>query len=138
MSEKRGEMIGALKRVVVPRLKGRRFTGSFPHFRRIAESRVDLLSFQFDRWGGGFIIEVSQCPAEGFTTHWGEHIPPGKVTAHDLHPNDRLRLQPERGSSRQEWFRYDDGGFEAVAESVLPFIERAEQWWQQKVGGTPA
>jgi hypothetical protein len=30
------------------------------------------LTFQFDRHGGGFVIEIGQCPADGCTTHWGE------------------------------------------------------------------
>jgi hypothetical protein len=138
MGDTRKEMTDALKTIVIPRLRESGFKGSFPHFRRQTESVVDLLTFQFDKWGGGFVIEISQCPAEGITTSWGEHILPNKVTTHDLHPDIRLRLHPVEGSSRDEWFRYDEGNFKGTAESVLPFIDVAEGWWQQKRGGKPA
>jgi Domain of unknown function (DUF4304) len=71
MSEPRDQMIAALREVVVPVLRNMGFSGSFPHFRRIRESQIDLLTFQFDRHGGSFVVEVATCAPEGFTTHWG-------------------------------------------------------------------
>jgi hypothetical protein len=40
----------------------------------------------FDRHGGGFIVEIAQCAAEGVTTHWGKQIAANKVTGWDLPP----------------------------------------------------
>src|SRR5262245_34082606 len=79
MSKPRDQMIAALRDVVVPVLRDMGFSGSFPHFRRIRESQIDLLTFQFNRYGGSFVVEAACCASEGFTTHWGEHIPPQKV-----------------------------------------------------------
>jgi uncharacterized protein DUF4304 len=59
MSESRDKMIDALRRVIVPTLRNMGFTGSFPHFRRIRETRIDLLTFQFNRSGGSFVVEVA-------------------------------------------------------------------------------
>nr|WP_268888411.1 DUF4304 domain-containing protein [Heyndrickxia shackletonii] len=42
-------MISALKKIVVPELRERGFKGSFPHFRRIFENKIDLITFQFDK-----------------------------------------------------------------------------------------
>jgi hypothetical protein len=124
-------MIKALKSVVVPRLRKRAFVGSFPHFRRLQLNRIDLLTFQFDRHGGGFVIEISQSASEGITTQWGEKIPPEKITAWHLHPSQRPRLRPQQGSGTESWFRYDAAttrdDFTRVAELVVPFLAAAEK-----------
>ncbi len=135
MSQARESMIRALQEIVVPRLREQGFKGSFPHFRRSSKEKIDLLTFQFDKWGGGFVIEISKCPSEGITTYLGEPIPPNKVTAWDLHPDERYRLQPRRGSSPSDWFRYDnptrqEDVFEKTARQVLPFLLEAEKWWK--------
>ena len=57
----RKEMIVALNSIVVPVLRHRGFTGSFPHFRRLGTKQIDLITFQFDKWGGGFVVELSKC-----------------------------------------------------------------------------
>jgi len=118
----------ALKATVVPVLRNLGFTGSFPHFRRRQPKRIDLLTFQFDRYGGGFVIEIVQCDTEGFTNHWGEHIPPEKVTAWDV--PQRVRVQPGAGSGTEGWFRYDlakGDAFTRTATSVIPFLEQIEK-----------
>jgi hypothetical protein len=87
------------------------------------------MSFQFDKWGGGFVVEVANSAPDGFTTAWGEKIGPGKVTAHDIHPRGRLRLGT-RGRQDDHWFRYDKGGtVEAVAQEVVGCWDEAETWW---------
>jgi hypothetical protein len=121
----------ALKDVVVPRLREAGFVGSLPHLRRLRPDRIDLFTFQFDRYGGGFVIELARCAPEGFTTHWGKQIAPNKVTAWDLPTTQRARVQPRVGSGTDSWFRYDiaasDDIFVRTAESVLPFIDQAER-----------
>jgi len=76
------------------------------------------MTFQIDRYGGGFVIEVGVCSPEGFTHSWGEKVPPNKVTVHDV--NNRFRLNESDG----QWFRYDveaksDSLYEQVARKVL-------------------
>ncbi len=126
MSEARKNMSKALTAVVVPVLRERGFSGSFPHLRRIQHDRLELLTFQFDRYGGGFIIELGQCGPDGFTTHWGKHIQPKHVTAWDVSSKQRTRIQPRAGSGTDSWFRFDDArsanDFASIADSVLPFI----------------
>jgi hypothetical protein len=140
MSEEHDKMLKALKEIVVTRLRENGFHGSFPHFRRRGKEKIDLLTFQFDKWGGGFVIEISKCAPDGITTRWGVHIPPDQVKAPDMHPDRRLRLQPKHGSSTADWFRYDGPGrgediFGKTAREVLPYLEKAEQWWQGKGTG---
>lgn len=96
MSSERNKMISKLKEIVVPELRDREFKGSFPHFRKISKEKIELLTFQFDRYGEGFVVEVGVCSPEGFTHSWGEKVPPHKVTAHDV--NNRLRLNEKKWS----------------------------------------
>lgn len=145
-------MIASLKEIVVPRLRERGFRGSFPHFRRPTDRQIELLSFQFDRNGGGFVIEISRCPPGGITTYWGKEIPPDKVTPHDLHPDERQRLQPLEGGGTDSWFRFDSRpqpsrgfvdlfwkllfgsaeppmSYPSIAQSVIPFLDQADKWY---------
>jgi hypothetical protein len=117
----RADMDAALKTVVVPALRKMGYTGSMPHLRRIRE-RVDLLTFQFDRYGGGFAIEVGSAPKEGITTTWGKFIPAAKLRSWDLPANQRPRLVPI-GERPSHWFRYDDGqDCTAVAQQALAVL----------------
>lgn len=101
MNLQREQMNTALKTIVVPHLRAHQFKGSFPHFRRKHDTHIDLITFQFNRYGGSFVVECAICPKDGVTTYWGEHIPPNKVTAHDV--NERYRLQHDD----EQWFNYE-------------------------------
>lgn len=129
MSIKRDKMIGSLKNIVIPSLRERGFEGTFPHFRRITDKKIDILTFQFDKYGGGFIIEVAVCSPEGYTHHWGEKISPNKVTAYDLPLKNRQRI-----GDRNNWFRYDKLNFfgniyDKVANKVLISLHKADEYW---------
>ncbi|GKU82932.1 DUF4304 domain-containing protein [Niallia sp. NCCP-28] len=87
------------------------------------------MTFQFDRHGGGFVIEVGVCSPKGFIHSWGEKIPPNKVTAHHL--NDRLRLKYSDG----DWFRYDkenvtEGIYGNVVDEAMRHLYEAEEYWE--------
>jgi hypothetical protein len=130
------KMKSALKRIVMPELRRQGFKGSFPHFRRIS-TRVDLLTIQFDRNGGGFVLEVAESrEITGFTTHWGKHIPAEKLTAWDLHPDHRKRLQPKQGSGTDCWFRYDGllTDCDTVAYKALEIINKHNWGTELSVG----
>ena len=141
MSAEREKMIGTLKGHVVPVLKARGFKGSFPHFRRITDTGIHLLTFQFDKWGGGFVVEIASCPREGVTMHWGEHIPPNKVTAQHVGRRQRLGAS---GDQTDHWFRFDKRGllsfsdpYESAAREVLPYLDgQAETYWRESHGQT--
>ena len=44
---------------VVSRLLENGFTGKYPHFRRIDGDCIELITFQTNKWGGSFTVEVS-------------------------------------------------------------------------------
>lgn len=137
MTTSREAMQAALKSIVVPRLRTIAFKGSFPHFRRVVGDHIDLLTFQFDRNGGGFVIEISFCPTDGIATPWGEAIAPQRVTAWDVHPDKRYRIQPSKGAGTDSWFRFEDGGYESCANQVLEYLPFAESWWSRNASPMP-
>ena len=129
MSETRAEANQVLKSAVVPVLRSMGFKGSLPHFRRIGPAKIDLLTFQFDKYGGGFVVEIAKCEASGIVMYWGEKIPPNKVTAHHV-SSPRPRLAPN-GQGPDHWFRYDGGrSLDELASEVVSLLEsQAEPWW---------
>lgn len=133
VTDLRLKMEGALKADVISLLRARGFKGSLPHFRRKTELGIDLLTFQFDRNGGGFVIEISRSPVDGVTTHWGKVIAPEKVSALDLHPDKRHRIKAMDGSGTDAWFRYEDGDVKRVSKQVIEKIPLAELWWASHV-----
>jgi hypothetical protein len=75
---------------------------------------------------GGFVIEISKCSSDGFTTPWGKQIPPNKVTAWDM--NERWRLGAPPGGDH--WFRFDDDTpTDIVAKSAANYLPKADLWW---------
>ena len=134
----RNKMIENLNNVVVPTLRQLGFKGSFPHFRRQTTERINLLTFQFDKCGGGFVIEIANCKSSGFTTSWGKEIKLNKLTAHDL--NKRKRIQANMttdSSSTDDWFRYDkkylfglSNVYKKACNDVLLKLNIAEDYWK--------
>jgi hypothetical protein len=125
----REEMNAALNAYYVPALRQRGFKGSLPHLRRRREGRIDLVTIQFDRHGGGFVVEIAGCDSAGVDTHWGKHIPASKVTAHDIHPSERHRLG-NSGQNADHWFRFDQGVLPTETATLLcSYLDEAEHWW---------
>lgn len=52
-------MLNALKEHTFPVLMEQGFTGKYPDFRRKLDHCIELISFQTNKWGGSFTIEVS-------------------------------------------------------------------------------
>jgi hypothetical protein len=130
-SNERLAMTNALKKIVVPYLREQGFKGSFPHFRRQNENQIDLITLQFNRYGGSFVVELAVCAAEGVTMSWGEEIPPNKVTAHDI--NDRYRLRENIKDANEHWFNYetakDEEDYVFVASKVLNLLHVSDRNW---------
>lgn len=134
----RKEMIEKISEIVVPVLRQKGFKGSFPHFRRLTDDRINLLTFQFDRSGGGFVIEIANCQQSGFTTSWGKKIEPNKLTAHDLFKRKRIQSNMDTESSlTEDWFRYDKKYlfglcdiYKKVCKDVLSKLHIADEYWK--------
>jgi len=130
-------MEASLTAIVIPVLRQLGFKGSFPHFRRLASNRINLLTFQFDKNGGGFVIEISNAKNKTFVTSWGKKIEPNKLTAHDLNKRKRIQSNMREESSTDDWFRYDikhllglGDIYKKVSKDVLSKIEFANDYWE--------
>lgn len=93
----RKAMIRALQALVVPMLRARGFSGSFPHFQRSEGGRVHLWSFHFSKWGGSFIVELGRCEAAADGS---------RPTIASLPLEDRARLQANVDGRTEAWFDY--------------------------------
>ena len=135
----RQKMVSSLSEFVIPILRQKGFKGSFPHFRRITSDRINLLTFQFDRYGGGFVIEIANCGVKGITTAWGEEIQPNKVSAHYINKRKRIQANMDTSSSlTDDWFRYDkdlpgvNDIYKNVCMNVLSKLSIAEDYWKNE------
>ncbi|MBR2414877.1 MAG: DUF4304 domain-containing protein [Clostridia bacterium] len=52
-------MLSALKEITFPILFKQGFTGKYPHFRRKSDNCIELVSFQTNKYGGSFTVEIS-------------------------------------------------------------------------------
>ena len=129
MSYSKADMEQEFKASIIPWLRTKGFKGSFPHFRRPGPSTIDLLTFQFDRHGGGYVVEIAQCPSEGIITHWGKVIPARDAQAWDVHPSRRKRICAD--SSRLGtggWFRFDQTPPKRLAALTIEKLSDATIW----------
>jgi hypothetical protein len=138
----------ALRGIVVAHLRERGFAGSFPHFRRLQATRIDLVTFQFYSSGGSFVVELATCPSAGVVHPWGQVVPPNKVTAHDVPSRHRLGSQ-DHGD---HWFvfgkrNHEDGHevvapdahYVAVADEVRRLLaDEGEAYWHRAAQQAPA
>lgn len=134
----RDKMIAALQELVIPVLRNGGFVGRFPHFRRVRSASVDLLTFQFDKWGGGFVVEVGSLhPAQADLLDLA--TPLEKLRAVNLPFENRIRLNPSSTDDpSKDWFRYDQliylgNVYRAQAKRVLALLKaQAEPWWTER------
>lgn len=122
-------MTKALKTFVVPEIKALGFSGTFPHFRRERDGKFEFTSFQFNRYGGSFVLEC------GFVTphdlsDFAKKLPFEKLTYGDAHPDNRLRIKSEIATTEDFWFAYsefnEETQFENLAKSLIPLLPKIE------------
>ncbi len=88
---------------VVPALLENDFTGKYPHYRRIDGDCIELITFQTNKWGESFTVEVSTIFPHAKDSNCAlEIIEAEKVTAWDT--NNRYRLK----GMYDGWFYYQD------------------------------
>jgi len=143
MSNARDKMNQALKQFAVPTLRALGFRGSFPHFRRVHDTHADLIVFQFNRYGGSFVVEIGIITVEQISAHWKANLTLSTATVYDT--NNRNRLGAE--GKADHWFEFStpaaevgndvaepDSYYECIARQVGTLIEsEATHWWEAAV-----
>ncbi len=113
------------------------FSGSYPHLRRIQEDRIALLTVQFDRYGGRFVVEVGVCGL------WGNRLQDPESSTVSGVGRLRARLGSETFPTGDHWFTFgphaghngstnlqSDSRYRRVAAEAMSFIQgQAEAFW---------
>ena len=112
-----------IKATIVPELRKYNFKESFPHFRRThKDGKFDYLSFQFNKYGGSFIVELASAYPykgwEGNFYYWKEITPEFLKKSHYGYTKERLRLKPDG----EDWFQFDEQNYKKTVESALEKI----------------
>jgi hypothetical protein len=132
-SEKRTLMDKAIKEIAVPFFREKGFKGSFPHFRRVKNDRINLLTYQFSLSSPKFVIEISNCSPNGIITSWGKEINPSKCNAHDMYR--RLRVGSIK-NKEDYWFDFSKESiflniYKKRANEIIDLWYEAEKWWEE-------
>lgn len=125
----------ALKRHWLPTLARLGFIGATSTFQRLEPDAQDLLSLQYWKYGGEFILEFARRRRGSFTTSWGAVVPEEKMEVTYLNPLDRARLQqiePLAGEHlhgfRFSAFEDDFAKYEALAGQVAMLMPAVDAW----------
>ncbi len=100
------KMKSALNKLVIPKLLEQGFEGEYPHYKKIYDDRIELLSFQTNKWGNSFTVEVSTVflPSSNRDSNViGSEIPPIEEL-NVWNTNNRYRLD----GTFDGWFYYTD------------------------------
>lgn len=122
-----------IKTVIVPELRKNSFKGSFPHFRRIyPNGKVDYLSFQFNKYGGSYIVEIAVAypykGKDGNFYYWNEVTPEFIKKSNYTYTKDRYRITPVD----DEWFRYYKDNYKRVVNDTLKRIIDTMSYFDNK------
>ena len=97
-------MQSALKEHTFTLLKEQGFTGKHPNFRRKFDNCIELISFQTNKWGGSFAIEVSAVFPNSSNTNYNLYAGVTEDAIGVEATNERYRLP----GMYDGWFYYRD------------------------------
>ena len=97
-------MRSQLMKTVIAPLREKGFSGAYPHFRRFCEGYVELITFQTNKWGGSFTVELSAVFPGGKNKNYTvrEGLSDKTLTVWDT--NNRYRVK----GMFNGWFYYRD------------------------------
>jgi len=127
----RNSAIAAIKSMIVPDLRAAGFKGSFPHFRRPnKDNGFDLLSFLFDKWGGGFLIELSVAYPyrEEYKNCYLLGLKPMGEEVKKLDVGNTL-VRHRLSGNDGDWFRYETIGVEPAVELAKTAVISEMNWY---------
>jgi hypothetical protein len=129
--ERRIKMDEAIKDLVIPFLRELGFKGSYPHFRREKENKLNLLAFQFSLSGPKFVVEISNCPINGFNPGYGNDLKPAECRVYYM--NKRLRIGSIKNGAGY-WYDFSKEPlfgdiYKKRANELIANWDEAENWW---------
>lgn len=142
MSREGDLMRKALKKVLLPELKLNGFVGTTSSFQRLSPENLDLLSIQYRKYGGQFILEFARRERGAFSTSWGEIVPEEKIGVAHVSPLRRARLQRTHEESGEVFGGFKFSGFgedlakyNALASQVASLLPQVNAWLESGAVG---
>jgi hypothetical protein len=135
MSRSGDLMRRALRRFWLPEMVRLGFVGKTSTFQRLGVDFQDLLSLQYWKYGGEFVLEFARRERGPFVTSWGPVIPEEKLDVAYISPLLRARLE-QRGPASGEYLRgFDFSSFgedtlkyEVLAKQVASLLPEVDEW----------
>ena len=131
----------ALKKVLLPELSRIGFIGASSNFQRRSAENLDLLSIQYWKYGGQFILEFARRKRGTLNTSWGEVQEQNIGVAH-MSPLLRARLQQTLEASeglfrgfKFSGFGEDLANYIALANEVASLLPQVNAWLENGVAG---
>ncbi len=124
-------MLKALNRTVIKDLKSQGFTGKYPHFKKKKDSCIELISFQTNKYGGSFTVELSAVFPDSKVTNLSDLN--AQVDENDIEvacTNQRYRLNGlfDGWFYYRDVYRLPDGYYEDIPESRADIFTAPEDW----------
>src|SRR5688572_28138412 len=141
MSREGDLMRKALRKHLLPALARLGFTGNAAHFQRARADTLDLLSIQYWKHGGEFVLEFARRGRGDFVASWGEVVPEAKLDVAYADVLGRARLEGRRNSrSGFHGFAFDQLGedaaaYEAIALRVVELLPQVDAWLERSEAG---
>ena len=134
MSREGDLMRKAFRKHLVHALAATGFVGKSIHFMRLRDDAQDLLSIQYWKYSGSFILEFGRRGRGPLQTAWGPVIPEESLDVAYLPVGDRARLQ-ERDAPPDTFAGFSFAGFgedlaknERLALRVASYLPQVEAW----------
>jgi hypothetical protein len=132
----------ALKKVLLPELNRIGFTGTSSNFQRRSAENLDLLSIEYWKYGGQFILEFARSKRGALNTSWGEVVQEEKIGVAHISPLQRARLQRTLEASEDLFRGFKFSGFGedlakyiALAHEVAALLPQVNAWLESGAAG---
>ena len=136
-------MRGSFKSILIPALASRGFRGKRSTFRRFGPDYLDLLTIQYWKYGGSFILEFGRTARGDFQTNWGPIVPEDEMDVAHLPTTKRARLDERDPASddifrgfKYEGFGTDPNRYDALATRVANLLPQVDAWLIRGVAGS--
>lgn len=142
MSREGDLMRKAFRKHLIPALAAAGFVGKSSNFMRLRDDAQDLLSIQYWKYGGSFILEFGRRDRGPLQTTWGPIIPEESLEVAYLPVGDRARLQARDASLEDTFagfnfaeFGEDIAKYEHLALRVVSYLPQVDAWLSRREVG---
>ena len=130
----------SLRRFVIPELVRLSFVGKTSSFQRTGLDFLDLLSVQYWKYGGEFILEFGRRERGDLLTSWGVLVPEAKIDVAYVNVLQRARLVRDTRAEGFRGFRFegfgeDTSAYDSLAEYVATLLPQVDTWLNSREVG---